>query len=300
MSAPKEGAVREAAVAGQFYPSDPNECRQQARQLLSEHEVEAASVSGNRLLGSIVPHAGWICSGAVAGCSVRAMQLSGANPDVIVVFGAVHTAIGLSQAALDSSVTWNEPTGGMPVDAEVRDRLSRLPAGFVTDERFHRNEHAVEVELPLVQQAFAGAMLLPLEVPLVDDAVRIGIETACAVRQSGRSAVFLASSDLTHYGPAYGFAPVGIGLHGLKWARDNDRRLLECVARFEPEAVVRHVRTHQNACGGGAIAAMLAACREFGASQAVVLRHTDSYEVLSRFGRDDPANSVGYASVVVR
>ena len=78
----------------------------------------------------------------------------------------------------------------------------------------------------------------------------------------GLSPVFLASSDLTHYGPSYRFAPVGTGEAALSWAKDNDRRLLRLVENLEIAQVVPEVRDHLNACGGGAIAAMLAACRE--------------------------------------
>jgi AmmeMemoRadiSam system protein B len=162
----------------------------------------------------------------------------------------------------------------------------------------------VEVELPLITLAWPGVAILPVEVPTVAHAWRIGVETARRVVESGYvSPVFLASSDLTHYGPAYDFAPGGLGLTGLAWARDNDRRLLDAVERYDVERIAPESREHLNACGGGAIAAMLAACRELGASKARVLRHANSYETLSaagvRVGADATDNAVGYASVVV-
>jgi AmmeMemoRadiSam system protein B len=118
-----------------------------------------------------------------------------------------------------------------------------------------------------------------------------------------RSPVFLASSDLTHYGATYDFAPGGVGPSGLAWAKDNDRRLLDVVEAYDLDAVVPEVRQRMNACGGGAIAAMLSACGELGASRAKVLRHANSYETLTeagvRTGRDAAENAVGYASVIV-
>jgi AmmeMemoRadiSam system protein B len=157
----------------------------------------------------------------------------------------------------------------------------------------------VEVELPLIQAAWPSAALLPVEVPLIDDAGAIGRETAQRILSSGRSAVFLASSDLTHYGPAYRFMPAGVGIHALQWAKENDRRLLRLVTDLAIDEIVMEVRTHHNACGGGAIAAMLSAVREAGASRATVLRHANSYETLAGLVRDDPTNAVGYAAVVV-
>ena len=84
-----------------------------------------------------------------------------------------------------------------------------------------------EVELPLVQQAWPGAAVLPIEVPLIEQAIEIGRRTAREVMAAKLRPVFLASSDLTHYGVNYGFAPAGLGMHGLNWAKENDRRLAE-------------------------------------------------------------------------
>src|SRR5262249_11547567 len=148
------------------------------------------------------------------------------------------------------------------VGREIRLVLQENRALFAVDERFHRREHAVEVELPLIELTWPKAAILPVEVPLIEDAIQIGRETARQVAQRGQRAVFLASSDLTHYGPNYDFAPAGIGASGLKWAKENDRRLLELIERYDVERVVPEVRQSLCACGGGAIAAMLSACRE--------------------------------------
>jgi AmmeMemoRadiSam system protein B len=187
------------------------------------------------------------------------------------------------------------------VPRELSERL-KIDAGglFGVDDRFHEREHAVEVELPLIQQAWPNALLLPVEVPLVDQAVQIGISTARQVTAAGVDAVYLASSDLTHYGPAYGFAPAGVGPEALAWALDNDRKLLDCVAAMSAERVVQDVRAHLNACGGGAIAATLAAARERGIVEASVLRHSNSFQVLKEAGIPQrPDNAVGYAAVVI-
>ena len=111
--------------------------------------------------------------------------------------------------------------------------------------------------------------------------------------------VFLASSDLTHYGQNYGLAPAGLGFPGLRWAMENDQRLLLLVNQYQAEQIVPEVRGRTNACGGGAIAAMLAACREFGATEARVLRHTNSFQTLADVAPQSPNNAVGYAAVAV-
>ena len=289
--------VREPAVAGMFYPADPRECRDLALDYVRER---GAHVEVGDACGAIVPHAGWICSGAIAGEAIAALAKQNPRPDVVVVFGAVHTPLPIDVAALASHERWREPAGDSQVAQDVSRRLSELPSGmFAVDDRFHESEHAVEVELPLIQLAWPDARVLPIEVPVIDDADEVGRRVAKELEAAGSSAVFLASSDLTHYGPAYRFAPAGVGTSGLAWAKGNDRRLLELVTDMRVERIVPDVRAHSNACGGGAIAAMLAACRERGAKRGQVLRHASSFETLADVAPQRPDNAVGYAGVVI-
>jgi AmmeMemoRadiSam system protein B len=305
MSSAAHRSVRRPAVAGLFYPAYEQECARVAEQYVRAGEG-AGPDEARRWIGAIVPHAGWICSGAIAGEAIGAVrkshERSGDEPvDVVVVFAAVHTPLRMSMpAALGSHELWQVPGGTSQVPGELSGKLtvdtSQL---FGVDDRFHDREHAVEVELPLIQRAWPTANVLPVEVPLTDEAVEVGRRTARAVQALGLRAVYLASSDLTHYGPAYQFTPAGVGHPALQWAKENDRRLLSVVTDMTAEAVVPEVRQRSNACGGGAIAAMMAACREHGATRASVLRHANSYEVLREVAPQRPDNAVGYAAVVV-
>ena len=290
--------VREPAVAGMFYPADARECRDLAAEYVRERGGTHLEVGD--AWGAIVPHAGWICSGAIAGEAIAALARRMPKPDTVVVFGAVHTPLPIDVAALGSHEWWREPAGDSQVAHDVARRLSEVGAGlFAVDDRFHESEHAVEVELPLIQLAWPDARVLPIEVPLIDEAEQVGRRVATELEASGLSAVFLASSDLTHYGPAYRFAPAGVGTSGLAWAKDNDRRVLELVTDMRVDRIVPNVRAHSNACGGGAVAAMLAACRERGATRGQVLRHASSFETLADVAPQRPDNAVGYAGVIV-
>jgi AmmeMemoRadiSam system protein B len=112
-------------------------------------------------------------------------------------------------------------------------------------------------------------------------------------------AVYLASSDFTHYGTNYRFTPAGVGTAAMDWAKKNDQRLLNLIAGMQSERVINEVMEHQNACGAGAIVAMLEACKVAGASGAKILRHATSYETLAEIAPQPPTNAVGYAAVVV-
>jgi len=278
--------------------------------LLHEQIAAVTTGAGGRAyerpwFGAIVPHAGWICSGAIAAQSIATLaQSHDVAPDVVVVFGAVHTPVRIDFAALDAHERWAVPGGETPLALDAMCGLTTKSTGgglFKVEERLHRHEHAIEVELPLIQRAWPNAKLLPIEVPANDDAVEVGRVVAELIGSNvgPRAAVYLASSDLTHYGPAYDFTPGGVGPEGLAWAKRNDARLLERVADLAADRIVPEAREHLNACGAGAIAAMLSACRATGATSARVLRHANSYETLAAVAPQPPVDAVGYASVVV-
>ncbi len=288
-------SIRLPAVAGQFYPDDPDNCRREASEL-----VRSDQPTGGQWIAGIVPHAGWVCSGAIAGETIAVLKQSMSSPDVVVVLGAIHSRYRTDRGEMDAHRVWRVPTGDTELDEPLKLVLveSRL---FGIDARFHEHEHAIEVELPLIQQAWPEARLLPVEVPPAGSAVEIGRELARQLHRAGVRAVVLASSDLTHYGPAYGFTPAGVGPGAFGWAKDNDRRLLDKIEQFDVEGIVPEAIEHQNACGPGAIAAMLAVAREFGADMARVLQHQNSYETLGAvvgFGQR-PRDAVGYAGVVI-
>lgn len=277
--------VRRPAVAGLFYPADPAACAEAARRLL------ARPADPGRWFAAVVPHAGWSCSGAVAARSIQAVARD--DVDLVVVFAAVHTARRLDRAALDTFDAWLSPLGQTPGDAALRRTLARSSA-FVIDDRFHFPEHAVEVELPLLSAAMPRAGLLAIAAPPHASPIGVGRAVAEATRDAGRRAVFLASSDLTHYGPDYGFEPGGRG--DQAWAMQNDRALLEAALALDPRGVLAAAARDRSACGAGAIAAMLAAATACGADRAALLEHTTSARVL---GRDTSENFVDYASLVV-
>src|SRR6478736_5841771 len=116
---PKEAGIRRPAVAGRFYPADASECRAAATSYVDAGARKYGATVTNGM-GGIVPHAGWICSGAIAGETIGALKHARPDADLIVVFGAIHTGIPISVAALDSHAKWLEPGGESAVIEEVR------------------------------------------------------------------------------------------------------------------------------------------------------------------------------------
>jgi len=283
--------IRLPSVAGMFYPAEEAACREQVAACLAGASPDPLPRS---ILGGIVPHAGWTYSGPTAGRVFAAIAAQGA-PETIVLAGAVHSW-GVSRASLYGSGAWRTPLGDVAIDEELAQQVLRDPAASIIDRpQAHQSEHSIEVQMPFVRHLFPDARILPIAVPPTADVQAVGQQLARAVRELGRRAVVVGSSDLTHYGPRYGFAPVGVGEKGLQWARQNDERLLDLAIQMRATDVVKEAERHSNACGAGAIATAIVFASQLGAQQGILLQHITSHEVLP-MGR--PTDLVGYAAVV--
>jgi len=284
-------SLRRPAVAGSFYPRGAEE----TRRLIEECLAGAPSPpAGKRPVGGIVPHAGWVFSGPTAARVFH--SLSGPlRPRTFVLFGAVHVW-GVPRPALYAGEPWWTPLGPVEVDLELaRDLGEAAGEHVIQDDEAHDREHSLEVQVPFLRFLFPEARIVPILVPPGLDAVPLG--TRIGKRLAGRDdVVTLGSTDLTHYGPRYGFAPQGTGPAALDWVRGtNDRAMLDLMRGMRAEEIVPEASRHQNACGAGAIAATVAAARARGAADVSVVDYTTSADVRPEWGRE---NFVGYAGVL--
>ena len=170
----------------------------------------------------------------------------------------------------------------------------------VSDPAAHRSEHSIEVQVPFIQYLFAGAKIVPILVPPREQAVALGASIADIVdRQEQKKIVCVGSTDLTHYGPRYGFTPMGTGLEGLQWAdKINDQRFIDLALKLEPERMLTSAAENGNACGPGAAAAAVALAKGLGKREGLLLAHTSSNEVMLRKMGTTGPDSVGYAAIV--
>jgi len=271
-----------------FYPGDLS------RQIADFLSTYAAPGGASPLVAAVVPHAGWSYSGGVAARTLKALS-DRTKPRAVIVFGAVHRAW-ITSCAVYPEGEWLTPLGAVSVDAELaREVLAGLPELLEVNAGAHDSEHSIEVQMPFIHQFFKGLPVLPIMVP--PDAPAVDVGAGIARLPSGKDVVVVASSDLTHYGEAYGFDPAGLGSKAHAWMRQNDERILDLIRRLEAERVCEEAERSRNACGPGAIAAAVAFARERGAKGGVVLERTDSHEVQ---GSGEPFHmAVGYAGVVM-
>lgn len=275
-----------------FYPGEPDRCARMLDQLCDVALPDALPATP---LGGLVPHAGWVYSGATAAHLWLALSRAEQPPQVIVLLGAVHVR-GVRRPTVYSGDAWQTPDGPVAVDRALADAIVRADDDLVgqgTAE--HDGEHSLEVQVPFVGRLLPGVPVVPIAVPADGRAVELGARIAAAVRADGRRVAVVASSDLTHYGARYGFAPAGGGEAGLAWSKDNDARLVERALDFDAPGVLEEASVRHSACGAGALAAAISATRQLGARDATLLHQTTSYEVRPVGPMD---LTVGYASIL--
>jgi len=297
--------TRKPAVAGQFYPDDRETC------LAEIHQCLPAEVPGEGLpeplVGGLVPHAGWTFSGALAALVFAAVKRRCGPVGTFVICGAAHSYLG-SQPVVDGSDAWETPLGTTGIDGALRQLLLEREVA-VADAAAHRREHSIEVQVPFIQHLFPDARIVPIIVPPNESALALGRVLAEAYATAGSATgskasdpsapICIGSTDLTHYGPRYGFTPMGIGSEALHWASEvNDRQFIDLALGLEPQRLLANALENGNACGPGAAAAVVAAAKQRGATKGVLLAHTNSNEVMLREMGTVSRDSVGYAAIV--
>jgi len=289
--------IRRPFRAGSFYEASASSCRLHADKLLTAAEVAVDWPA--HPVGGLVPHAGWSFSGRLAAMTFNALLTPSqtSSPRTVVLLGADHVGRAQVGEVFDSGV-WQTPLGEVAVDDQLAAALLAAGGPLRANPAAHTHEHAIEVQLPLLQALDPHIRIVPISVPPLPLAVDVGQTVGRVIRERFPGVLVVGSTDLTHHGGHFG-SPGGRGLAGVRWSESNDRRMLGRIAALDAAGALDESVAHRNACGGGAIAATLAACRELGATSARLLEYTHSYNISHQRYPDDPDDTtVGYASVV--
>ena len=274
---------RQAAVAGRFYPGDRSNCESMLTDMFKDVYAPAAR-------GAIVPHAGWVYSGWTAAKGIAGLVAY--RPETIVIFGSVHLPT-QNKASLFANGSWQTPIGNVWIDEELAKTTSRCQH-IEADAEIHRYEHSIEVEVPLIHWVLPESRIVPIMVrpgPWAEEVGQYCVKSAQALK---RKCAYLGSTDMTHYGPTFGFEPQGPGEKGICWAKQtNDRRLIEMIKKMDTSAIMADAKINHSACGAGSIAATIGAMRALSIKKYVELEHTTSADREREHG-SKPVNSVGY------
>jgi AmmeMemoRadiSam system protein B len=199
--------TRPATLAGAWYPAEPAALARLVDGYLAAGpptDADAVALPAGRPLLGLAPHAGYVYSGSVAGRLFGALR--GHPVRRLVILAPNHRAR-LDRPALSGADAFATPLGPVPVDTAAVGRLAASGA-FVVDDRAHRDEHAVEIQLPLVQRCWPERCpaIVPILVPPLDEGRRAAAAAALAAERDTGTFV-LVSTDLTHYGASYGYVP---------------------------------------------------------------------------------------------
>ncbi|MHC4543805.1 MAG: AmmeMemoRadiSam system protein B [Planctomycetota bacterium] len=288
--------TRKPIVAGQFYPAQHDACVDEIAVCLEARTL--GDSLPETIVAGIVPHAGWVFSGSLAAMVFSAIKKQHEQIHTFVIFGAAHGYYGQSPAVYDTG-SWITPLGEVAIDDKLADDILESTEA-VRDSTAHRSEHSIEVQVPFIQYLFAGVRILPILVPPTEQVVVFGTSVGDVIsRSENKKIVCIGSTDLTHYGPRYGFTPMGTGKEALRWAGDvNDKEFIDLALKLEPKRMLASAAENYNACGAGAAAAAVAVAKKLGRTEALLLAHTNSNEVMLRKMGTTSTDSVGYAAII--
>lgn len=269
--------VRPSPIAGTWYEGRPERLAAAVDGYLAAADLPPLE---GRVVGLMAPHAGHRYSGPVAGYAFAAVR--GTRPELVAVVSPMHHPY--PQPLLTTAhAAYGTPLGAVPVARQQVAALSREleeTLGFGLTPVANDPEHSLEIELPFLQRALSGEFrLLPVMVRAQEPTVSQALGQALADVLRGQNALLVASSDLSHY-------------HPQARARELDAAVLDAVGAFDPQALFDIAwRGKGEACGLGALAAVMWACRALGAERAQVLHHATSGDVTG-----DYSAVVGYGA----
>jgi MEMO1 family protein len=266
--------IRHPVVAGRFYPSEADVL---LRDLQSYVSPQTAPTSA---LGCIVPHAGYVYSGSVAGAVYAQLQI----PQRIIILCPNHTGKGRPLAIM-SHGTWETPLGRVQIDTPLADALKKEFPLLNEDSEAHRSEHAIEVELPFLQVLRPDFTFVPIALGTSQFEIldKLGEAIADAIQSQAGKILIIASSDMNHY-------------ENDTVTRIKDHKAIEQILALDPRGLFDVVmREEISMCGFGPTVAMLTAAKRLGATSAELVKYATSGDVSG-----DREMVVGYAGVAVR
>jgi AmmeMemoRadiSam system protein B len=284
----KSANIRKAVFAGSWYPARASECEKEIKAFLKEGEKIVASAG--KLVGGIVPHAGWYFSGCIA-CNVIKCLTSEDPPDVIFLFGMhLHPD---SSCFMMTQGLWETPLGELGVHEALAGELADKFSFSIETPTNYTQDNTIELQLPFIKYFFPDVKIVAMGVPPAKRSLEIGRACVELATVMGLKIKVLGSTDLTHYGHNYGLVSQGTGTRAVEWVKkENDRRVIDTMMTMEPKQVISEALANQNACCAGAAATAIAAGKALGAEKAEKIAYATSYD-------KSPGDSfVGYAGIV--
>jgi len=266
--------LRLPAVAGRFYPSDPDELSSVVR----ECAKPAPGMRPIAVKACLVPHAGYMYSGVVAGAVFSRIAM----PRKILILGVRHAARG-QQVAILSSGAWRTPLGDASIDEGLAQSLRAACPLLREDDVAHRAEHSLEVQLPFLQVLAPEFVFVPVALGTVryEELVAVGEAVGRVLGASHEEALLVTTSDMNHY-------------EDDATTRVKDRKAIEQMLALDARGLYDTCRNEEiSMCGLGPAVAMIIALRVMSAAGAELVRYATSGDASG-----DVSAVVGYAGMI--
>jgi MEMO1 family protein len=264
---------RTPAVAGRFYDGSSFGLRKQVEQYVASGQPHIDAV------GIMVPHAGLIYSGSVAGKVYSSISM----PKTFIMLGPNHTGLGPAVSLMDDGA-WEVPTGSLNIDRRLASRILQGTRLAVRDSQAHAYEHSLEVQLPFIAYFSHDVSIVPIAIMSAsyDSCRELAEAIAKAIQGVDYPVTILASSDMSHY-------------VSDKIARQKDKRAIEKILGLDPGGLNDTVMNEKiSMCGVFPATIMLIAAQLLGAKNARLINYMTSGDVSG-----DYDNVVGYAGIVL-
>jgi AmmeMemoRadiSam system protein B len=266
--------ARQPAVAGHFYPGSADQLQVQVSGFIKSIVTEA------RVLGAVMPHAGYVYSGSVAGETVSHLAI----PETVIILGPNHTGLGPAVSVFPEG-KWLMPFGSVPIAGELAKTIVEKIELAEADESAHLREHSIEVQLPFLHYQRKGKwQFVPITLSnlATRECRQVGESLAGIIREAEGEILLVASSDMTHY-------------ESHQSATTKDAEAIERILDLDPEGLIKTVFSRKiSMCGIIPTAVMLYATKALGATGARLIRYTTSGETSG-----DYEQVVGYAGILV-
>jgi MEMO1 family protein len=265
--------VREPVVAGQFYPDAPN-----ALKTMIKGMVDTKSPKED-IIGLIAPHAGYIYSGPVTGAVISKVKFK----NTFIIIGPNHTGNGKPLSIMTEGV-WRTPLGDVEIDSELAKKILGRSKFLQEDSLAHEFEHSIEVQLPFLQYFKPDVKIVPIILSHAGGEVykEIGRDIAGAIKDLGREAVIIASSDMTHYEPQ-------------EYARGKDNQAIEAIIALDEDELLKRIKELDiTMCGYAPAVSLISAAKQLGTKGAELVKYMTSGDTTGDF-----SSVVGYAGIVL-
>ena len=264
--------TRQPAYAGQFYPADKDALSDEVDKLIPKGTEKVNA------LGAIIPHAGYIYSGPVAGNTYARLE----PKDTYIIFGPNHTGYGSRFAS--SNESWDTPFGTVNINQTLLDAIKQGTSLIKDDVTAHAAEHSIEVQLPFIEKIAPSSDIVPVTVKYggVDELYEIAEAISNAIKGSEEDVMVIASSDMTHY-------------ESRENAQKKDDMAIQKIISLDPEGLFDVVEKNDiSMCGYIPSVIMLMCACKLDAKKADLVKYSDS-----GYTTGDTDQVVGYAGIVV-